>query len=183
MHYLKARCVRQRIVLRLDCQNAKGRNAIKHQRGREWDVAPLDVTLFTATLGNYSSRSRSPPSPKRSKKQGSQSWPCVFCLINRNWSFPFAWSIPHCLIWFCSGAHTRTEGGRCRVSSRRHRSLNPRPTLLHPDPAALIRVAQPRIIQSISFDQNCQLHSCHTPVPPAVAMWTRDMNTSSPFGL
>lgn len=46
------------------------------------------------------------------------------------------------------------------MSSRRHRSLN------HRDPAALIRAAQPRVIQSISFDQNCQLHSCHTPSSP-----------------
>lgn len=62
----------------------------------------------------------------------------------------------HCQIWFAVGLELRKDGARGRSVSSDATGAS---TL---NPTVLLCAAQPCVIQSISFDQNCQLRSCHT---------------------
>lgn len=95
--------------------------------------------------------------------QSTHSWPWSFCLINKHWSFLSTWSIPAVKYGLESGLfwERRWEpggGGRGRGCLLTLQTFNP-PI---PPPFVLLCAALPFVIQSIIFDQNCQLHSCHT---------------------
>lgn len=97
----------------------------------------------------------------KSWTRSSHSGPCVFCLINKHWSFPSAWSIPAVRYGLESGLcweRRREPGGGgggtgCALTQQEPGPLTPPPR---------VATCLPFVIQSIIFDHNCQPHSCHT---------------------